>query len=139
MVTQVQTFNICSDTSELKNVREHLTQMLVSVPLDNKERYSIVMAVDEAVMNIIEHGHNNCADVPISITFEINDKKIMCSLISKSPLLEYSDSARLDLEKHRQEYKTHGLGKFLMKRFMDEIYTRRIDDTKTELNLVKYI
>jgi len=137
---QTKAFKIPSDTRYLIEVRNFVRAVIdeSSFPLDDANR--IVLAVDEAVANVMEHAYeqqsNTNLEVDIIISASANEFNITIKDIGKdfSP-----DSVMdIDIQEHVKAGKRNGLGLFLIRKIMDEVSYRFDPDEGNMLTMVKY-
>ena len=60
----------------LAKIGEFIEEITAKAGLDEKQRYAVQMAVDEAASNIIEHAYRNVEDGKIDMTVEHSPKKL---------------------------------------------------------------
>lgn len=121
----------CSKTN-LKDIRDFVSQVLNNHQVDGEEITRLVLAVDEVCSNLIIHSNNEnvCEFLEIfivvkknnGVTFEIKDKGIGFD-ISK-----YIEPALSDIVKTRRK---GGLGLMLVNRIMDQVEWHSEADSNT--------
>ena len=106
------------------------------IPPDKENR--IVLAVDEAVSNIIEHAYDFQKSGYIDIEIEIDPQKIQVVLLNNGKNFNPEAIKSPDILEFVKQKRRKGFGLFLIKQVMDEIkYSVR--DGENQLSLVKYI
>jgi len=132
------------DSSSLEKVRNFVIEFAKEVGFKGDDLGSIELAVDEGVTNIIRHAYDEDPDIP-------EDKKVVeieLIKIDSGMEIRLRDNARPfnprnvplpDIEKHVRDGKTHGLGVFAMKIFMDEIEHNYYEGRGNEIILRKFI
>ncbi|PCJ60290.1 MAG: hypothetical protein COA79_08950 [Planctomycetota bacterium] len=130
-----------NDTRYLNDVREMVSSVLKSSSLEEKVSNMIILAVDEAIANIMEHATANQieSDIKIELAVKADDEKLVVMIRDSGKRFDPTGMDEVDMKKHLQSGKKHGLGIFLIRQIMDEvIYTYKKDCTN-ELCMIKYI
>jgi serine/threonine-protein kinase RsbW len=130
---------ITNDTKFLGFVREFMSRMIHASSLSRQDENKVILAVDEAVANIIEHAYENQREGTIDIEVEADAKKFKVTIRDSGR--KFSPEAIQDpsVQEHIKIKKKKGLGIFLMRQIMDEVrYTFR-EGIQNELVLVKYV
>jgi serine/threonine-protein kinase RsbW len=129
---------ISSDLKLLYLVRQFVVNFMrqIALPADYENR--IVLAVDEAVSNIIEHAYESKADGYIDIQITRDKKQISFSITDWGKPFNPNKVKKPDIAKSIKSGTKGGLGIFLMKQIMDEVkYTFK--SGQNHLYLVKYL
>ncbi|MBX3473235.1 MAG: ATP-binding protein [Planctomycetes bacterium] len=134
---------VAAHTRNLALVREFLHGAIKRSALPATDINKVVLAVDEAVANTIQHGYEGRDPGNVEILIEADSErfsvKIRDSGVSYDTAKGIESKADLDLQKHIASGNKRGLGLFIMRKVMDEVsYTSREGD-RNELTLVKYI
>lgn len=130
---------IKSKTENLSFVRDFISSLAQKCGLDSKDTQKIVLAVDEACTNIIKHAYNFSPDGDIAIHVKYLSDKFIVSIIDNGNRFEPELVPEPNLKLFQKEKKKGGLGMFLMKKLMDEVYYRNLSDKQNQVELVKYI
>lgn len=132
-----QSLRVACDTIELQRVRRFITEMsrTYSVPTEVENR--IILAVDEAVANIIEHGGQANATDWIDIEIQVEAGSFTVVIRDFSQPFDPRKVPEVDIRKHVQSGKRKGLGIFLLQRIMDRIDYKSADGGPNELRLTK--
>lgn len=112
------------DLSELERVREAAQSFLGGL-FDAIDQNRIVLSVDEALANVIEHG--NCADdrALIDIEMERQADRVVFRILDRAALFDPTRAPRPDLETIAQREQEGGLGVFLYTTLMDAQHQAR--------------
>jgi serine/threonine-protein kinase RsbW len=121
--------SITSDTRYLSVIRDFISRMIRQSPLPAEEGNKVILAVDEAVTNIIEHGYDNVPSGPIDIQVEFDSSLFRVIETIRDP----------DIMEHVRLGRKKGLGIFLMRQIMDEVRYVFREGLKNEVTLTKYI
>src|SRR5207249_4810831 len=101
--------------------------------LHRSTTYALVLAVGEAVSNIIRHAHQSCPDVPLHISCRPSADSVELLLLDEGTPFDLSSVPLLD----PTEMRLGGRGVFLMRSLMDEVTCARRQPRGNVLRLVK--
>lgn len=132
-----------AETRNLAVVREFLHSAIKRSSLPTGDANKVVLAVDEAVANTIQHGYEGRDKGKVEVLIDADDKSFRVRIrdngISYDTASGSAEKAELDLQAHIASGNKRGLGLFIMRKVMDEVrYTSREGEVN-ELTLVKYI
>ena len=132
-----------AETQNLAVVREFLHGAIKRSMLPTSDANKVVLAVDEAVANTIQHGYEGQERGKVVVVIDADDKaftvRVRDTGVSYDSGAGSEEKAELDLQQHIASGNKRGLGLFIMRKVMDEVrYTSREGEIN-ELTLVKYI
>lgn len=130
---------IQNDTEYLSHVREMLSSNVRKTDLTEKEENKVILAVDEAITNIMEHGYESSQEGWIDIEVKSTEDKLRIVIEDSGKQFDPNTMEDPDVLQHVEEGKKEGLGIFLMRQIMDEVRYRFKEGNKNEICLVKYI
>lgn len=130
---------VYSQTQNLRKVREFLSRVIRQSRLPEREQNRVVLAVDEAVANIIEHGYQSREDGIIRVIVEASDDYLKVVIEDSGVSFNPETADDVNMEKHLAAHRNRGLGIFLMRKIMDEVRYNFKEGVRNELVLVKYI
>src|SRR5688572_18029324 len=130
---------VSNDTKHLMLVRDFVSRLIRQSRLPREEENKIILAVDEAVTNISEHGYDQGADGSIEIEVEADDDHFTIMIRDTGRVFNPESIPNPDMKEHVQRGHKKGLGIFLMRQIMDEVRYKFKDGVKNELTLVKFI
>lgn len=130
---------VSNDTKHLMLVRDFVSRLIRQSRLAKEEENKVILAVDEAVTNIIEHGYDEGADGSIEIEVEADDEQFKIMIRDSGRVFNPESIPNPDMKDHVQRGHKKGLGIFLMRQIMDEVRYKFRDGVKNELTLVKFI
>jgi len=109
--------DIPSRPDRLKLVRNTVTQVGELCEYDRDVIYDLVIAIDEALQNVIRHAYGNSPNGEIKITISRTKKKFVVHI------LDYADSINVKKVKPRDlnDIKPGGLGTHFIHEVMDEV------------------
>ena len=132
-----------ASTDQLVVVRDFIQATLQKTQMPERDARAVVLAVDEAIANTIEHGYiedNREGHIDIKVQ---SDESRFCVIITDmakeyNPVSDPS-AGDLDMGDHVSAGKKRGLGLFIMRKVMDEVKYSYREGTSNQLTLVKYI
>lgn len=107
-------------------------------PFDERQRYAIDLAVDEACSNVIDHAYGGEDRGEIRILLDLNDKGLKITIQDDGTPFEPEDVAEPDLISPLETRCERGLGVFLIRKNMDEARWDFSIPGVNQLTLVKY-
>ncbi len=128
-----------NDTRQLARIRELVEEAASQGPFEPPEVGRIVLAVDEAISNIMEHAYEDGSDVgDIRICLDVDDHRFSVLISDSGKEFNPSTVHVPDIDTHIREGKKKGLGIFLMRQIMDEVKYTFVQGLRNELRMVKY-
>jgi serine/threonine-protein kinase RsbW len=129
---------VSNDTRHLMAVRDFIARLAGHGGLAKEEVHKIVLAIDEAVTNIMEHGYNKGEKGTIDLEAEWDGSQFRVVIRDSARVFNPEAVPSPDMEEHVKAGRKKGLGLFLMRQIMDEVRYRYKDGVQNELTLVKY-
>jgi anti-sigma regulatory factor (Ser/Thr protein kinase) len=131
---------IPNETKHLAVVRQTVMEVLELSPFDSKTRNKIVVAVDEALANVVEHAYQGGTGV-IELVFALDAETLSVAIrdngVRFDPVENAGIKSSIDIQQHIRLGLKGGLGMFLMRQIMDEVQYRHETPWTNELVLVK--
>ncbi len=103
---------------------------------DNDVIEQIVIAVDEAVTNVMEHAYECKQGCPVKISFVIESDKFSIYIVDHGKSFDFRRILLGDIEKKLEERIRRGRGTLIMKKIMD---TLEYSTNKEEGNVLKMV
>ncbi len=128
--------SIASVPAHLPPVRSALESVCKLMGFDESTRGDIVLAVDEALANVIKHAYHGQNDKPIEITFRNvggGESALKIELRDWGEQVETSNIKSRDLD----DVRPGGLGVHIMSRCMNEVSYVHMPDGGTLLTMIK--
>ncbi len=120
-------------TSHLENltlVRAFVGDFLERAKIDEKHIYPFVLAVDEAVTNVVRHAYHSESGHPITLSMQFVRGKLTCKLRDEGAHLDKKMFPQLSRDAMRQG----GLGlHFIAAAFEEVVYKRKRPGTELVL------
>jgi anti-sigma regulatory factor (Ser/Thr protein kinase) len=128
---------IASSPAHLPVVRAALDCLCELMGFDDKCRGGIVLAVDEALTNVIRHAYHGALDKPIEVTMHAGNEDAAGGL--KVELRDWGQPVPLEKIKSRalEDVRPGGLGVHIMTCFMDTVQFDPRPDGGTLLTMTK--
>lgn len=134
---------VVADTANLATVREFIQDAVSQSALPKEHLNKVVLAVDEAVANTIQHGYDGRDDGKIEIIVEADGERFMIRIVDDGLTFDASEgvkrTAKLNLNAHIDSGNKRGLGLFIMRKVMDEVRYSSREGRLNELTLVKFV
>ena len=118
------------DCSQLHVLREKVEAYLEKLPLDSKRKMRMVLCVDEAAANIMEHGEAIKEDEVLSFWVTICCENGFVKVVFKDngKPFDPTQAPLVNLKKHLLSGKEGGLGIYIMRVNLDIFDYERTDD-----------
>lgn len=130
---------ISNDTRFLSLMRDFTARMIRASEVSRVEESKIILAVDEAVTNIIEHGYESQKDGTIEMEIEADLERFKVTIRDSGKEFDPSSIKDPDMYDHVKKGKKKGLGIFLMRQIMDEVKYVFKEGVQNELILIKHL
>ena len=132
---------ISNESKNLSLVRKAVTEVLELTPFDRQLSMKIVLAVDEALANVVEHAYGGETG-QVRVAFNLDDELLRVSIRDRGVRFEPGTKLtnEIDIHRHIKLGLKGGLGLFLIRRIMDEVYFNHDGpDFVNELVMVKLL
>lgn len=139
MSDKTKTFVLPNDLSFLKEVRQFVKETLAETSLVEDVTSRVILAVDEAVSNIIEHAYEEGRKDRIEMAITHDDKRVDILIRDFGKTFDPGKIAPPDMQEYIRVRRKGGLGIFLIRKIMDEVEYTFKEGVQNELRLVKYI
>jgi serine/threonine-protein kinase RsbW len=134
-----QELRIANEPHELARVRNEVTEAISAGGFAEVFTNRILIAVDEAVTNIIEHGYEGTGtgNGHIDIVMEVDPDTFTISIIDEGETFDPRSMTDVDIERHVAAGKSGGLGVFLIRKIMDVVDYHHETGRHNRLTMVK--
>lgn len=130
---------VANDTRYLSEVRDFISRMTERSLLTPEDANRVILAVDEAISNIIEHAYEDHTEGTIEIEVVADTERFKVSIHDSGKLFNPTSVELPDIMEHVRKGKKKGLGIFLIRQIMDEVTYHYQEGVRNELVLSKYI
>lgn len=131
---------ITNETRNLSTVRTNVSEVLAESTFDVNMRNKIIVAVDEALANVVEHAYEGESG-EIVVTVELTSEFLRVQICDNG--VEFDPGERLnstiDIHDHIRKGLKGGLGLFLMRQIMDEVHFAQDSEWTNELVMIKHV
>lgn len=138
-MTLHRVLEITNDSKNLSRVRGEVSSVLDETTFDREMRNKIIVAVDEALANVVEHAYGGDSG-EVRVLFTLDDATLRVAIQDSGVRFDPGDRLKtaVDIHEHIRLGLKGGLGMFLMRRIMDDVeYNHDGPDFVNELVMVK--
>lgn len=135
-MTDTYTLNVTSRPENLARIAEFIGEVTANFGMTEHETYSIQMAVDEAVTNVIEHAYQS-QEGPIEVIAQRKGDDFIVTLRDHGRPFDPDKVIEPDIAAPLDEREIGGLGLYFMRRLMDRVDFRFNEDGWNELIMVR--
>ena len=113
-----------SELRELDRFRTVIAEF-VSRDLGEIDKNRVILALDEAFVNVVTHGYGQGGTESIELKMDRKDNGFEFALMDRAPLFDPLKAASPDLDGHAESGKNHGLGIHLYTTIMNTTHAAR--------------
>mgnify|MGYP000137019942 CR=1 FL=1 len=117
----IEPLTIFASTQNLQLVRSYVERHINTLDFTEFEQNGIVLAVDEAVSNLIRHAYRGDASKSISIRLRIDDESVHVHITDTADAFDPATAELPDMRRYFMDHRRGGLGILLMTRVMDNL------------------
>jgi anti-sigma regulatory factor (Ser/Thr protein kinase) len=121
------TIRISASVHEIERLNRLIRQFGELHDLPSRALYSVNLALDEVVSNIVLYGYEDSNDDPIVVKMEVRGAELMASVEDSGREFDPLSLPTPDLNAPLDQREVGGLGIHLMRSLMDEVAYRRHD------------
>jgi serine/threonine-protein kinase RsbW len=110
---------IPSDIRYIKKISKEILELLQRQGVDKSVQFDVRLAVEEAVRNAIEHGHQYDKKLPITVSYAVAEDRIEIEVEDRGKGFDVKQIPDPRTEEHIM--KEGGRGVFLIYRLMDKV------------------
>jgi serine/threonine-protein kinase RsbW len=118
----MQTMQFAAKFEYLDEIREFVGDIARAGKFSEKDIYNIQLASDEAASNIIEHAYEGVSNGVLEISCGFKSGVLTIILVDHGESFDPSEVPMPNLKADLSERKIGGLGLYLMRKLMDEVY-----------------
>jgi len=139
-VSKERLLTITNQSQNLSEVRQVVAEMLDPSGFDRRQTNEIILAVDEGLANVVEHAYQGGVG-EVNLIFGLDEETFRVHIRDNGIRFEPNELRdAVDIHAHIKKGLKGGLGLFLMKRIMDDVYyTHDGPDYVNELVMVKKV
>jgi anti-sigma regulatory factor (Ser/Thr protein kinase) len=125
--------------ASLQAIRDFIEDSCRQAGVERAAAHGLVLSVDEACANIVEHGYAGREPGSIGISFDADAARIVMTITDRGRAFDPKDAPVPDLHSGWRERRVGGLGWHLVRQFVDEIHYDTDASNGNRLTLVKRI
>ncbi|HEV8058252.1 MAG TPA: ATP-binding protein [Gemmataceae bacterium] len=125
---------ISSDLRLLAVARSFMESICRAGRLSDSTTDAIILALHEAVSNVIRHAHRDLPGASLQIACALDDERIEINLRDEGEPFDLAAVPTLN----PAEIRLGGRGVFLMRSLMDELHCEALPERGNHLRMVKY-
>lgn len=127
---------ISSEPDNLQTVMDFVSRTMAPCHFHDMEEYKIVVAINEAVSNIMEHGYPPGEVGIIEIEVDVNKKALVIKIRDEAAPFNLANQPVPNIQEKVNARDNRGYGIFMMRQIVDDIQYARVGN-QNELTLVK--
>ena len=131
--------SVPNETKELKRIRDFVQQVVRKSRMDEPVQNRVILAVDEAVTNIIKHAYEEGRKDLIDLTIDVTPQRFEVVVHDSGKSFRPQEVDPPDIGDLIRRGKRNGMGIFLMRQIMDEVEYQFQEGVRNELRMVKYL
>jgi len=124
---------------DLDRIHELVDDTCRRVQLDESVCYALRLCIEEAFVNVINHGYPPEKPGPITVTLKSIDRSIHAVIADRAQSFHPENAPRPDLDLGWDERQIGGLGWHFIRELMNEVRYEASEENGNILTLVKYL
>lgn len=129
---------LTNDPAQMERLEEHLTAFATTHALAEKSAYSLHLALEEVVANVISYAWDDSAEHEIHLELDLCDGRVTARLEDDGKPFNPLEAPVPDLDIPLEEREAGGFGIYLTRHFMDDVQYERVEG-RNVLTLVKHV
>ena len=130
---------IPTQSTNLKIIRDFITDIAEKAGFGDEASCDIALAVDEASTNVIKHAYRGGDDKQITVSVKYDKSKIVITISDSGKGFKPEAVDDLDMNAYLKNKKRGGLGVHLIKSAMDEVEFKSEPGTFNSVKMIKYL
>jgi serine/threonine-protein kinase RsbW len=135
----MESLTVPATLDSLALITEFITDATARAGLDDHAAWQVLLAVDEACTNIIQHGYDTAAPGEIELGWRVEGGQLIVTLRDRGRRFNPDDVPAPDIASPLEERQAGGLGLYLMGRLMDSVQFEFDDQQGNLLTMTKRI
>jgi len=132
------TICIDSEFDQIGRARDFVEAIARRIPMSEPEIYDMVLAVDEAVTNVIEHAYGGLRGRTVELLAEYAADHFTIIITHHGASFDPSGHQDPVMKEHLAQRRVGGLGLYLMRQLMDLIEYGVNSNGAQQIRMVKY-
>ena len=130
---------ISTQSTNLKIIRDFITDIAIKAGFGDEASCDIALAVDEASTNVIKHAYRGGDDKEITVNVKYDKSKIVIMISDTGKGFKPESVNDLDMNAYLKNMKRGGLGVHLIKSTMDDVEFKSDPGTFNSVRMIKYL
>ena len=130
---------IPTQSTNLKIIRDFITDIANKAGFGDEASCDIALAVDEASTNIIKHAYRGGDDKEITVNVKYDKSKIVIMISDTGKGFKPESVDDIDMNAHLKKMKRGGLGVHLIKSTMDDVEFQSEPGAFNSVRMIKYL
>ena len=130
---------IPTQSTNLKIIRDFITDIAKKAGFRDLASSDIALAVDEACTNVIKHAYRGGDDKEIIVKVRYDSEKIVISISDSGKGFDSEPENEAAIQKRLKKLQRGGLGIYMMKKAMDEVVFNKDNDSMNSVKMTKYL
>lgn len=136
---EVYELTTSSHIENLDVIRNFIVRLARKAGLNETAQLEIAIAVEEACVNAIKHGHHNDENMPLRLRIKIDRQKLTALVKDQGRGFDPEQRVGQNPQELLAKPKSNGRGILMMEMFMDEVHFEIGHGKGTRVWLVKYL
>lgn len=128
-----------SHIENLEVIRNFIVRLARKAGLNEMAQLEIAVAVEEACVNAIKHGHHNDENMPLRLRIKIDRQKLTALVKDQGRGFDPEQRVGQNPQELLAKPKSNGRGILMMEMFMDEVHFEIGHGKGARVWLVKYL
>ena len=124
-----QSITLTNDLNSLPKLNEFVNGIAEKLSIDPSQEMKMNLALEEAVVNVIDYAYPEGTQGDINIEAKANDLRLKFIITDKGTPFDPTAQKEMDTTLSAEERPIGGLGIHLVRQIMDSINYERVDDT----------
>jgi anti-anti-sigma factor len=125
--------------TDLERIHALVDEVCQRNPMEEPVCYALRLCIEEAFVNIVDHGYPAAAPGPVTITIQTDDRSVQALISDRAPAFHPENAPKPDLALDWDERQIGGLGWHFIRELMDEVRYEADEIRGNVLTLVKYL
>lgn len=125
-------------TSSLAEVREFVEDAVRTAGFGSRDQALIILAIDEAVTNIIQYNDSHQNRQSVTLKIDVNDTRLKASIDEGMTVFDVPGLPNGEMENYVRTESGFCMGIFLIRRIMDEVSYQFKKGFENSLTMIRY-
>jgi len=117
----LHTIQLINDVNDVSKLSEWIECLAEEVCLDPAKTFQLNLALEEAVVNVINYAYPNQTGMPIDITADIEPERLSFTIEDSGVPFDPTQAVEPDITLSAEERPVGGLGIMLVRQLMQEV------------------